>query len=93
MSDREDFYIKLKKTLEETTKFPSKYLFKFIIPNSEEKLNRLQDIFNFGGAVINTRPSKTGKFISFSVLIEMPSPEMIIEKYKETDQIEGIISL
>ena len=93
MTEREDFYIKLKKTLEETTEFPSKYLFKFIIPNSEEKLNQLQLIFNFGGAVIITRPSKTGKFISFSVLIKMPNPELIIETYKKTDQIEGIISL
>lgn len=93
MNERDDFYVNLKSTLDETTKFPSKYLFKFIIPNSSVKVDRIQSIFNFGGAVINTRPSKTGKFISISILIEMPNSDIIIEKYKEADQIEGIISL
>lgn len=93
MTDRDDFYIKLKSTLDETTKFPSKYLFKFIVPNSEDRVDSIQAIFNFGGAVINTRPSKTGKFMSISILIEMPNSDIIIKKYKEADQIDGIISL
>lgn len=93
MSDRDDFYVKLKNTLDDTTEFPSKYLFKFIIPNNEDGLEKIQSIFNFGGAVITTRPSKTGKFVSISILIEMSNSTVIIEKYKEADQIKGIISL
>lgn len=93
MSERDAFYDKLKITLDETTEFPSKYLYKFIIPNKEKNLSKIQDIFNFGGAVIDTKTSKTGKFMSYSVLVEMPNSDLIIEKYKEADQIEGIISL
>ncbi len=91
--DRDTFYKKLKTTLEETSEFPSKYLYKFIIPNDLEKTKQLQKIFNFGGAVINTKLSSTKKFLSFSVLIEMPSADLIIEKYKMAGKIEGIISL
>lgn len=91
--DRATFYKKLKETLEETSEFPSKYLFKFIIPNDLDKISRLQDIFNFGGAVINTKLSSTKKFMSFSILIEMTNADSIIEKYQEADQIKGIISL
>ena len=93
MSDRNDEYKKLKETLDDTTEFPSKYLYKFIVPNADGKVEQIQNIFNYGGAVINTRPSKTGKFMSVSILIEMPSSDSIIDKYKELDDIEGIISL
>ena len=71
MDNKEDIYKKLKATLDDTTKFPSKYLYKFIVPNNELKLNQIKDVFNYGGAVIDTKPSKTGKFISVSILIEM----------------------
>lgn len=93
MEKKEDFYSKLKKSLDETTKFPSEYLFKFIIPNDKNKLKQIEDIFNYGGAVINTRPSKTGKYVSISINIEMKSSSHIIEKYKEVGQVEGVISL
>lgn len=93
MAENKDFYKKLKITLDETTKFPSKYLYKFIIPNEETKLKQVQDVFNYGGAVINTRTSKTGKFISVSILIEMQSSDEIISKYLELNNVEGIISL
>ncbi len=32
MSDKEDFYVKLKDSLDNTTKFPAEYLYKFIVP-------------------------------------------------------------
>jgi len=93
MDDKEDFYKKLKITLDDTTEFPSKYLYKFIIPNDDVKLNQIKDVFNYGGAVIDTKLSKTGKFISVSILIEMQSSEEIISKYHAIGHIKGIISL
>lgn len=93
MSDKTDFYKKLKVRLDETTTFPSKYLYKFIVPASELKVQTIESIFNYGGAIIDTRSSKTGKYTSVSILIEMQSSEEIISKYKLAEKIEGIISL
>ena len=93
MEDKSDFYKNLKNTLDETTTFPAKYLYKFIIPSDDEKVKKIESIFNFGGAVINTKSSKSGKYRSISILIEMTSSQEIIEKYEMIGKIEGVISL
>ena len=91
--DPQDFYLKLKTTLDQTTTFPSKYLYKFIIPNSKTKIDQIQNIFNHLGAVIETKPSKNGNYISISVLVLMQNANQVIEKYREAGKIEGIVSL
>jgi len=93
MDKTPEIYKKLKLSLDETTTFPSNYLYKFIIPKDDEKMKTIENIFNYGGAVITTRPSKTGKYTSISILIEMRSSDEIISKYVEVGKIEGIISL
>ena len=93
MKDQDEFYKKLKVNLEETTKFPSKYMFKFIIPADEVKSNKINDIFNYTGAVINTKPSKSGKYKSLTILVNMKDADEVIIKYKEVGTIEGVISL
>lgn len=93
MSDKNDFYEKLKERLDATATFPSKYLYKFIVPADESKVKDVQAIFNYGGAIIDTKSSKTGKYTSVSILIEMQDSDEIISKYKLAEKIEGIISL
>ena len=93
MQDPDKFYKKLKNSLEETTSFPSKYLYKFILPANQSKEKEIENIFNFAGAVINTTPSKTGKYKSISILVLMQSADAVIEKYKAVAKIEGVISL
>ncbi|AUC14808.1 hypothetical protein BTO06_06470 [Tenacibaculum sp. SZ-18] len=93
MSERDSFYIKLKAKLEETTTFPTKYLYKFIVPSNGNQVNQVQDLFNKGGAVINTKKSRTGKYVSVSIHITMKSADEIISYYKDAEKIEGIISL
>jgi len=93
MKNQSEFYKKLKSNLEETTKFPSKYMFKFIIPSDEAKSEQIKVIFNYMGAVINTKPSKTGKYKSLTVLVTMQNADEIIKKYKEVSKVEGVISL
>lgn len=93
MKNQDEFYKKLKINLEETTKFPSKYMFKFIIPADESKAEKINDIFNHTGAVINTKPSKTGKYQSLTILVKMKDADEVIIKYKEVTTIEGVISL
>ncbi len=93
MQNQEEFYIKLKGSLEETMTFPSEYMYKFIVPNQEIKIDQIKEVFNFAGAVITTKLSKTGKYISLTVLVKVDSSAMIIAKYKEVSQVEGVISL
>ena len=46
----EEFYKKLKTQLEETSSWPSNYLYKFIVPTDDDKIKQIQDIFdNTGG--------------------------------------------
>jgi len=93
MSKESDFYKKLKQSLLETTEFPTKYLFKFIVPSDEEKLKKIESIFDNMGAVIDLKPSKNGKYTSISILVIMKDPDMVISKYQEVSHVEGVISL
>ena len=93
MKDRESFYQKLKIQLDDTTKFPGDYLFKFIVTSEVEKVQHVQSLFDNKGAVITTKKSKTGKYISVSIVIKIDKSEDVISYYKQAEKIEGIISL
>ncbi|CAM4252368.1 DUF493 family protein [Flavobacterium terrigena] len=89
----EDFYIRLKSELEESTTWPAVYLYKFIVPTNETNINLVENTFNNMGAVIQTHSSKTGKYTSISINVTMQNADKVIEKYQELSTIEGIISL
>ncbi len=89
----EDFYIKLKNTLDETTRFPTNYLFKFIVPTSEQNSKELETVFNHTGAVIETKLSKNGNYTAYSIKVDMQNSDEIISKYKEAAKITGIFSI
>jgi putative lipoic acid-binding regulatory protein len=93
MSKESEFYKKLKVSLEETSTFPTEYMFKFIVPADGKGFEKVEGIFNNLGAVIKTKPSKTGKYTSLTIMVQMKSSDAIIDKYKEVSTIEGIISL
>ena len=89
----EEFYVRLKEELGNTSVWPSEYLYKFIVPSDPNKAIEIENAFNGLGAVIKTSQSKTGKYTSVSVNVRMENPEAVIEKYIEVSGIEGIISL
>jgi len=93
MSDKDAFYKKLKGQLEDTTKFPADYLYKFIVPTDANQAEEVKDLFNAGGAIIDTRKSKTGKYISVSIRLKVKSADEVISYYKKAEKIKGIISL
>lgn len=88
----EEFYIRLKEELGNTSTWPSEYLYKFIVPTDAKKIEEVENAFDNMGAVIKTNQSKTAKFTSISVNVTMDSPESVIEKYIEVSSVEGIIS-
>jgi hypothetical protein len=89
----EEFYIRLKGELSNTTLWPSEYLYKFIVPSDLKKIVEIENTFNNMGAVIKTKQSKTGKYTSVSVNVQMQNPDAVIAKYVKVSGIEGIISL
>lgn len=93
MSIESEFYEKLKISLSETTSFPTRYLYKFIVESSVEKVAEIETFFDNMGAVIDKRASSSAKYTSLSIYVTMNSPEEIIEKYREVSKVEGVISL
>ena len=90
----EEFYAKLKKQLQDTSLWPSPYLFKFIIKSDTDKVNQINAIFDNLGAVIETKPSTKGNYTSVSINVTMKNPDAVIHKYKQVaEKIEGVISL
>ncbi|MEM0541127.1 DUF493 family protein [Flavobacterium sp. j3] len=89
----EEFYIRLREELNNTSTWPGEYLFKFIVPTDPKKVEQVENAFDNIGAVIQTNKSKTGKYTSVSINVMMESPESVVEKYIEVSNIEGIISL
>ncbi|WP_050915886.1 DUF493 family protein [Gillisia marina] len=80
--------------LEETTTWPSVYLYKFIVLTNKSKIIQIHDIFDNMGAVINTKKSKNGKYTSVSVNVKMSNPTAVIAKYKRVgEEVDGVISL
>jgi len=92
--DPNEFYKKLKSQLQDTSLWPTEYLYKFIIPTNPGKIKQIHNIFNNMGAVIKTRKSKNGNYTSVSVNVRMKDPDAVIEKYKTVgEEVEGVISL
>ncbi|KGO93939.1 DUF493 family protein [Flavobacterium enshiense] len=89
----EEFYLRLKEELINSTVWPSEYLFKFIVPTDVDKVRIIETSFDGMGAVIETHQSKTGKYTSVSINVTMKNAQSVVDKYIELTNIEGIISL
>jgi hypothetical protein len=89
----EEFYARLKVELDMSNTWPALYLFKFIVPSVGENVAQVELAFDCMGAVIKTTKSKTGKFTSVSVDVQVKDSQEIIDKYLEVSTIKGIVSL
>ena len=88
-----EFYERLRTELNNSNTWPAEYLFKFIVPTNPKKIETVENAFNNMGAVIVTKHSKTGKYTSISIDVQMTNAQKIIDKYLELSSVEGIISL
>lgn len=84
-------YDKLKIQLE-LQEWPNVYLFKFIVPNSSEKIAQTTALFD-DSAELNLRESSKGTYMSISAKELMMDVDSIIEKYNRASQIEGLVAL
>lgn len=87
-----DPYEGLLKSLKAQSDWPMVYLFKFIVPNDNQKLAQAEALFG-EAAQVSLNQSKTGKYISVSARELMLNPDSVIERYRQAAKIEGIISL
>ena len=79
----------LKNLLERQHKWPGSYIFKFIVPITQEKAVRVL----FPSLEISTKTSRNGKYVSMTVKLENTKPDVIIAVYQKASQIPELISL
>ena len=85
----DDKYSKLRGLIKDQNEFPITYVFKFIVPKSEEhKVKAL-----FPGLAIELRPSSKGTYTSITCTTQVSDVEEIIFIYRQAELIPGIVSL
>ncbi|MGY5352587.1 DUF493 family protein [Wenyingzhuangia sp. IMCC45533] len=93
MTKKEIFYRDLKVKLDENTNFPSEYLYKFIVPTTKNQVGEVEEIFAKVNTKISKKASKTGKYVSVSILLKVKNSDEVIKHYHSVEKIEGLISL
>jgi putative lipoic acid-binding regulatory protein len=90
--DNNDKFDKLRELLNKENTWPIVYMFKFIVPASNQKIALIESKFS-DEAIISHKESSNGKYFSITVKEVMLSADAIIEKYQEMGDIEGLITL
>lgn len=88
----EEFFTRLQAQLSTHGSWPSVYMFKFILPDSNRDYALLRSLFGEESRIF-TRHSSGGKYISVTVKEMMLSADEVVERYRKASKIEGIISL
>jgi hypothetical protein len=83
---------RIRQRLNEIHRWPSIYMFKFILPSDEERITRLKLIFG-ESAEFRLKLSANGKYTSITVREMMLDADGIFDRYRKAGTIEGIISL
>ena len=87
----EDPYLSLRKQLDQE-EWPNVYMFKFIVPNTSEKVALTMELFN-NESDITMHESSTGKFISITAKELMLDVDSIIKIYEESTKIKGLMAV
>ncbi len=86
-------YESLKIQLEESSKWPSEYIFKFILKSDEkEKQMQVRGLFN-QNVSLSFKSSSKGKYLSVTIKAIMESPDHVIGIYQEAGKIKDLIVL
>lgn len=83
---------RLRDRLNEIHRWPSVFMFKFILPSDEIRITQLKLIFG-ESAEFKERLSAKGNYTSITVREMMLSADDIFNRYRSASSIEGIISL
>lgn len=91
--NNEEFYIKFKDRLEDTTEFPSNYTFKFIVPSDNKRIAEVQRLFDGSRPQFQMKESKTGKYTSVTAVVYVLDADQVIHYYKSASSIEDVYML
>ena len=89
----EEFYSRFQDQLKDSQEWPGPFMFKFIIRGDDQKVKKLREIFEVTNAKFKLKKSSKKTFVSVSFLATMENPISVIDVYKKTSSIEGIITL
>ena len=78
-----------KEKLDKQHKWPSLYMFKFIVPKGKE--DAIYDIFPKNE--VQSKMSKKGNYISLTAKVMMGSSDDVLRIYEEAHKVEGVIAL
>ncbi|AHW59383.1 hypothetical protein SAMN05444285_13928 [Draconibacterium orientale] len=87
-----DKYKNLRYRLMESETWPLKYMFKFIIPNEEGKVDQVKALLPTEGEV-TFKHTDNLKHVSVTCVALMESADQIIVITEKADKIEGVIVL
>jgi len=76
----------------ETETWPLKYMFKFITPNENGKVDQIKALLPAHGT-ISFKHTSDLKHVSITCVAEMQNADQIIEITEQVDKIEGVIIL
>ncbi len=85
-------YQKLLEKLKDNKTWPLLYMFKFIVPNEEGKVEKVKSLLPENGKV-SFKHTKNLKFVSITCKASMPNAESIVNVTSEVSRIEGTITL
>lgn len=90
--NKDEQFEKLRIQLNKEKEWPIIYMFKFIILADNRKIALVESKFS-DEATITQKESANGKYISITIKEVMLDADSIINKYKEMEGIEGLITL
>ena len=88
-SDATEWWDNFRKLLDNDNKWPSEYLFKFIVPKAG--LAELKKVFE--GQEIDVKASTRGNYLSVTSKIMVHASDDVIKIYRAAGAVDGVISL
>ena len=83
---------RLRQQLLKTEQWPLKYMFKFIVPNSDGRVDSVKALLPIGGQT-TYRPSKDIHYVAITHVNYMHSADEIISTVQRATSVPGVISL
>ena len=89
----EEFYLRFSEHLAESQSWPGIYMFKFVVKSESPNLNALKALFDSTKANFSEKLSSKKTFTSLTIKINVNSPTEVINIYKKSSTLEGVMAL